>query len=275
MCVKIFMKKIPKKLPKPTPKTSNLISGLFYVLLNALLAVAVVVLVNLFDAPWLGLAVIAVSKWRIFAVKIRFWWANLVSNLTDILVGISYVLLVYYIGGDQIIYQIGSALLYIIWLLMIKPGTSSLKIMTQSLIAMFLVNLNLSLFGYRWPILVFLMVEMFIAYNIMSHYLKNADFEIKYTRLMSGIWALIMMELAWIYWHWMIGYNFVAGIKVSQFAIVSTALTFLTYKVLFYMNQEADQNHRNLQIDLLASIGFVVVLILVMLLFFSKPLIKL
>lgn len=275
MCVKIFMKKIPKKLPKPTPKTSNLISGLFYVLLNALLAVAVVVLVNLFDAPWLGLAVIAVSKWRIFAVKIRFWWANLVSNLTDILVGISYVLLVYYIGGDQIIYQIGSALLYIIWLLMIKPGTSSLKIMTQSLIAMFLVNLNLSLFGYRWPILVFLMVEMFIAYNIMGHYLKNADFEIKYTRLMSGIWALIMMELAWIYWHWMIGYNFVAGIKVSQFAIVSTALTFLTYKVLFYMNQEADQNHRNLQIDLLASIGFVVVLILVMLLFFSKPLIKL
>lgn len=275
MCVKIFMKKIPKKLPKPTPKTSNLISGLFYVLLNALLAVAVVVLVNLFDAPWLGLAVIAVSKWRIFAVKIRFWWANLVSNLTDILVGISYVLLVYYIGGDQMIYQIGSALLYIIWLLMIKPGTSSLKIMTQSLIAMFLVNLNLSLFGYRWPILVFLMVEMFIAYNIMGHYLKNADFEIKYTRLMSGIWALIMMELAWIYWHWMIGYNFVAGIKVSQFAIVSTALTFLTYKVLFYMNQEADQNHRNLQIDLLASIGFVVVLILVMLLFFSKPLIKL
>lgn len=269
------MKKIPKKLPKPTPKTSNLISGLFYVLLNALLAVTVVVLVNLFDAPWLGLAVIAVSKWRIFAVKIRFWWANLVSNLTDILVGISYVLLVYYIGGDQMIYQIGSALLYIIWLLMIKPGTSSLKIMTQSLIAMFLVNLNLSLFGYRWPILVFLMVEMFIAYNIMSHYLKNADFEIKYTRLMSGIWALIMMELAWIYWHWMIGYNFVAGIKVSQFAIVSTALTFLTYKVLFYMNQEADQNHRNLQIDLLASIGFVVVLILVMLLFFSKPLIKL
>lgn len=275
MCVKLFMKKIPKKLPKPTPKTSNLISGLFYVLLNALLAVAVVVLVNLFDAPWLGLAVIAVSKWRIFAVKIRFWWANLVSNLTDILVGVSYVLLVYYIGGDQMIYQIGSALLYIIWLLMIKPGTSSLKIMTQSLIAMFLVNLNLSLFGYRWPILVFLMVEMFIAYNIMGHYLKNADFEIKYTRLMSGIWALIMMELAWIYWHWMIGYNFVAGIKVSQFAIVSTALTFLTYKVLFYMNQEADQNHRNLQIDLLASIGFVVVLILVMLLFFSKPLIKL
>ncbi len=275
MCVELFMKKIPKKLPKPTPKTSNLISGLFYVLLNALLAVAVVVLVNLFDAPWLGLAVIAVSKWRIFAVKIRGWWANLVSNLTDILVGVSYVLLVYYIGGDQIIYQIGSALLYIIWLLMIKPGTSSLKIMTQSLIAMFLVNLNLSLFGYRWPILVFLMVEMFIAYNIMGHYLKNADFEIKYTRLMSGIWALIMMELAWIYWHWMIGYSFVAGIKVSQFAIVSTALTFLTYKVLFYMNQEADQNHRNLQIDLLASIGFVVVLILVMLLFFSKPLIKL
>lgn len=269
------MKKLTNKLPKPTPKTSNVISGLFYVLLNALLAATVLLVVNLFDSLWLGLVVIAISKWRIFAVKMRFWWANLVSNLTDILVGVSYVLLIYYIGSEQLVYQGVLALLYVVWLLLIKPGTSTTKIMSQSLIAMFLINLNLSLFGYNWPVVIFLAVEVFVAYNIMGHYLKNADFEIKYARLMSGIWALIMMELAWIYWHWMIGYVFVAGIKVSQFAIVSTALTFLTYKVLFFMNQEAGQNRRNLQIDLLASIAFVVSLILVMLLFFSKPLIKL
>lgn len=269
------MKKITKKIPKPTPKTSNLISGLFYVLLNAVLAAMVVLVVDLFDSPWIGLAVIAISKWRIFAVKIRFWWANLIANLTDILVGISYVLLVYYIGYDQLAYQVGLAALYLIWLLIIKPGTSPNKVMAQSLIAMFLVNLNLSLFGHGWSILLFLIAELFIAYNIMGHYLKNADFEIKYARLMSGVWALIMMELAWIYWHWMIGYMFLAGIKISQFAIVSTALTFLTYKVLFFINQETNQNRRNLQIDLVASIGFVVVLILVMLIFFSKPLIKL
>lgn len=268
-------KKSVKRLPKPSHKTSNLISGMFYVLLNAMLALSIVGVVDLFDSPWLGLIIVAISKWRIFSVKIRFWWANLASNFTDLLVGVSYVFLISFIGYDQLYYQLGLAGLYLIWLLFIKPGTTSAKIMTQGLVAVFVANLVLSLFGHGWNIVFFLLAELFIAYNIMGHYLKNSDFELKYARLMSGVWAVIMAELAWIYWHWMVGYVLLAGIKISQFAIVSTVLTFLAYKTLYYMNQEPGFNRRNLLIDLVASIVFVVVLIIIMVLFFSKPVINL
>ncbi len=265
---------IVKKISKPSPKISRMISGLAYVILNVTMAVAVIALVNLFDAPWFALLVIAIGKWRIFSVKIRFWWANLKSNFTDIIVGISYVLLINYIGVEQLWYQVAVAVLYLVWLLFIKPSSSTTGIMTQGLVAIFVSNLMLSMYGYDWSLLIFLPIEMFIGYNIMGHYLANSDFEIKYTRLMSGIWGVIMMELAWIYWHWLIGYNLVAGMRISQFAIISTALTFVAYKTLFYMNQDSELNRRNLRIDLIGSTVFVVLLILVMLLFFSKPLIN-
>lgn len=263
------------KLPRPKPRTTNLISSVIYIILNASLALGVLGVVDLFDSPWLGLVIIAISKWRIFSVKIRFWWANLASNFTDLLVGVSYVFLISFIGYDQLYYQLGLAGLYLVWLLGIKPGSTSVKIMTQGLVAIFVANLNLSLFSYSWSVAMFVLAEMFIAYNIMGHYLKNSDFELKYARLMSGVWAVIMAELAWICWHWMVGYVFLAGIKISQFAIVSTVLTFLAYKTLYYMNQEPGFNRRNLLIDLIASVIFVVLLIIIMVLFFSKPAINL
>lgn len=259
------------KIRKPTHRTSILISNAVYVLLNVILAIAVVGVVDIFDSPWLGLAIVVISKWRIFAVKARFWWANLTSNLTDLLVGFSYVLLIYYISGAQFYYQIGLACLYLIWLLLVKPGIVYQKVMTQGLASIFISNLTLSIFGHGLPLPLFLMAELFIGYNIMRHYLTNCDFEAKYTKLMSGIWGLIMMELAWINWHWMVGYNFIADVKISQLAIISTGLTLVAYKTLHFMNEDSLSLRKGLKTDLLLSIGFVGAIIVVMLVLFSKP----
>lgn len=266
--------KLSVRLPRPKPRTTNLISSVIYVILNIALVLMIVGVVNLFDSPWLGLVIIVISKWRIFSVKIRFWWANLASNFTDLLVGMSYVFLISYIGYEQLYYQIGLAGLYLIWLLFIKPGTTEVKVMAQGLIAMFMANLALSIFAHNWHSIFFLIAEMFIAYNVMGHYLKNSDFENQYTRLMSGIWGMIMMELAWIYWHWMIGYVFVAGLKISQFAIISTVLTFLAHKVLYLMSQDPGLDRRQARLDLIASGLFTIILIIIMIVFFSKPVLK-
>lgn len=258
-----------------THKFSRFISGGMYIVLNAIYVASVVAIIDLFDSPWLGLLVVAISKWRIFAVRLRFWWANLTSNITDILVAVSYVFLVHAIGVEQFYYQIALAGIYLAWLLLIKPGTSTNQVATQGIISIFVSNLVLSLYGFNWPIALFLMVELVIAYNVMKHFLVNSDFENKYIRLMSGVWGMIMMELAWIQWHWMISYPFFAKLSVSQFAITSTALTFLAYKILNFMNQDFKLGRRAIMIDLLASVVFVVALIVIMMVFFSKPLIEL
>lgn len=262
------------KFPRLKPRTANLVSNAIYVLLNIVLVLSIVGVVDLFNSPWLGLVIVAISKWRVFSVQIRFWWANLASNFTDLLVGISYVFLISYIGYEQIHYQIGLAGLYLIWLLLIKPGTTVLKIMMQGLIAIFATNVVLSLFAYDWHIVLFLLAEMFVAYNVMGHYLKNSEFDMRYTRLMSGVWAVTMAELAWIYWHWMIGYPFLAGITISQFAITSTLITFLAYKALNLTNQAPGVERRYVLNDLITAVIFTIILVIIMILFFSKPALK-
>ena len=80
------MKLLLRKL-KPT-------SGFAYFLhigLVMILPVAAFVLVRL-GFVQLALSIVVLSKWRMFAVRPRFWSANLRANAVDLMVGLSAVL---------------------------------------------------------------------------------------------------------------------------------------------------------------------------------------
>ena len=66
-----------------------------YIALNVGLAVTLLVIVLAVQSPWLAFAVLLMSKWRALAVRPRFWFANLVANMVDIIVGVSIVVLLY------------------------------------------------------------------------------------------------------------------------------------------------------------------------------------
>lgn len=57
--------------------------------LNALLPFALLLLVWAFEPPYVAYGLVLLSKWRIFALRPRFWWANIKTNLVDISVGLS------------------------------------------------------------------------------------------------------------------------------------------------------------------------------------------
>lgn len=249
----------------------DLLSSIIYVILNLLLVTAVVFVNNLFNSPYIGVVLVMLGKWRVFSVKARFWWANIVSNSVDFLVGVSYVFLIYHLSSSGLLYQALLAGLYLFWLLLIKPGNSPKSIMAQGIIAIFASNVVLSLFCYKWPVWGFLPLEMIIGYSVMNHFLSNGDFEARCTKLISGIWALVMMELAWISWHWLVGYDLFGLIKISQFAIISALTTFLSYKVLQSTIADKKISQKVLQADLLISIGLVCLIVLIMLIFFMKP----
>ena len=59
-----------------------------YVGLNVLLPLLVLALVRLQFIP-LAIILIILAKWRMLAVKPRYWLANIRSNLVDIFVGLS------------------------------------------------------------------------------------------------------------------------------------------------------------------------------------------
>src|ERR1051326_6294486 len=59
--------------------------------LNILLPILAYVLVRIEFVP-LAILLVLLAKWRIFAVRPRYWLVNIASNGVDILVGISLVL---------------------------------------------------------------------------------------------------------------------------------------------------------------------------------------
>ena len=75
----------------------SFLSEVVYTALNVGLAIAVLLVVLYTQSIWFAIAVVILSKWRVFAVRPRFWWANLQSNLVDFIVSVSVVVVL--LGG--------------------------------------------------------------------------------------------------------------------------------------------------------------------------------
>ncbi|HSX36622.1 MAG TPA: hypothetical protein VLG13_00670, partial [Patescibacteria group bacterium] len=108
------------------------VSGFAYLLHlagQALLPLLVFVLVRL-NFVQLALVMIVLSKWRMFAVRPRFWPANVRANAVDLMVGISAVLFMTH--SSTVLMQFVWTLLYGFWLVVIKPKTSGLMVSVQA-----------------------------------------------------------------------------------------------------------------------------------------------
>lgn len=114
-------------------KPASGFSRLAHIGLNIFLALLVFVLVRI-DFIQLALLVILLSKWRMFAVRPRFWPANIRANAVDIIVSVS--LLIFMIHSEGQLPQILWATAYIVWLLVVKPASSALMVSLQAMIGL-------------------------------------------------------------------------------------------------------------------------------------------
>jgi hypothetical protein len=78
-------------------KGRNVLSMMAHILLNLALAIGSTVL-TLVSGSWiLSLILVILSKWRVVAVRPRYWWLNIKANLVDFIVGVSLIMLVFYL----------------------------------------------------------------------------------------------------------------------------------------------------------------------------------
>jgi hypothetical protein len=219
------MKNIFKKI-KPISGFSHV----FHFGLTILLPIFLFVFVRL-NFTELAVAIIILSKWRMFAVKPRFWPANIRANSVDIIVGLSIVVFMYHSSGPG--WQLFWALIYAIWLTTIKPAQTSFLVSVQSLIA--------QLFGlmaiYSWESASALELSLLtglICFLSARHFFDN--FEEPYARLMSYTWGYFGAGLAWILSYWLIFYGTIAQ--------PTLLLTIIGYSVasLYYLKKENKLN---------------------------------
>lgn len=246
-------------------KSRSVLSDVAYVALNIGLAAALFAVVLAVKSPLPAFALVLLSKWRILAVRPHFWFRNIRSNMVDIIVGLSVVVLMYGASGALAV-QVVLAILYAAWLLFIKPRSKRQYVVIQSGVATFLGVSALFMVSYNWPAIAVVLIMWVIGYttarHILSHY-KEAD-----RHLFAMIWGLLVAEIGWLGHHWSFAYVLpgFSGLSISQVALIVLMLAFLADRLYdsYHRNEGSVRLH-----EVMLPAVFSISVILIVLLFFN------
>lgn len=255
-------------------KSRNIASSAVHVLLNILLGMGAVLITVFSENPALGIILVLVSKWRVFAVRSRYLWINIKSNLVDLIVGLSIVMLSYYSSTarsfdeplDFVYIGIYMAI-YIVWLLFIKPMSSEKANLAQSLIAVFLGVSASEMVSATLDPIASVLLAFLVGYAACRHVLVQTEEEnFGLTTLVCG---LVFAEVSWLCHSWDIIYSFGdSGIRIPQAAIILTIFAFAyNYARQMMVRRREDFRFKNI----LGPIIFAILLIGIIVIFFSKP----
>jgi len=162
------------------------------------------------DFVAVAIFLILLSKWRMFAVRPRYWVANLIGNGIDIMVAVSLVL---FMASTSVVWwQLFWTLLYGGWLLWLKPRYDVLSVSAQAMVGQLL---GLSLLYLKFgdsPIAGLVAGTWLVTYLSARHYLTS--FEEPHSALLAHIWAYFSASLAFVLAHWLLFYGSIAQIIV-------------------------------------------------------------
>ena len=211
-------------------KSRNALSSFLHVLMNISLGVGSI-LITIISGSWiLGFLLVFLSKWRIFAVRPRFWFLNIKSNLVDLIVGSSFVFIAYFAGTEILPVHFVLAAFYTAWLIFVKPRTSKTATIFQALCAVLFGTtaavLTLSSFNSIFLIL----AEFIIGYGASRHlFVQIGDKNFTHLSITCG---LLCAETTWLLYSWSILYTFGnTGIIIPQLSLVLTISAFSFSKI--------------------------------------------
>jgi len=252
-----------------TIKKRSFLSEVIYIGLNVGLAVLLLIIIRTTGSLWFAFALVLVGKWRIFAVRPRFWIANIQANLVSMIVSISFVVLLYVANSVDasstqiLITQIILVILDVCWLLFLKSQTKRVYVVAQAGIALFVGITAIYNLSYGWVASPVILLVWVVGYSTARHVLNSYDEE-KHTALLSLAWGLVIAEIGWISYHWTIAYRLpaITNMLLPQISIVILCLGFLTYKSYdsYYHNQKININ--DIILPLIFTISIICILFL-------------
>jgi len=248
-------------------KSRNALSSVLHVSLNLILAVGSIFITFITKSPLLGIILVLISKWRTFAVRPRYLFLNLKSNIVDLVVGISFVLIAYCAGENLLAIHFILATLYAVWLTVLKPRSSEFATCLQALASVFLGTTAAVLMSANADSIFMCLAIFIICYGAARHVLVQSDDEdFSIIPVAAG---LLGAEFAWLSQSWLIVYSFGSlGIILPQLTIILTAVSYL-FGFVYRSLMKNDWKLKWQEIAL-PSI-FTLVLIAILVIGFSQP----
>jgi len=250
-------------------KRRSFINEAIYVTLNIGLSITLLALVRTTGSIWPAFILVLLSKWRVFAVRPQFWFANVQANLVSAIVSISYVVFLFVVNSMSISdFQILAvqcllALLDIVWLLFLKPKSKRKYIVAQAGVALFVGITAIYIVAYNWVAAPVVLLVWLVGYATARHVLNSYDEE-SHVIILSLSWGLVLAEIGWLAYHWTIAYQlpFINSILLPQVSIIMICLGFLTYKSYnsYYHYQKIRMG--DIILPLVFTLGVIAVLVL-------------
>lgn len=248
----------------------SFLSEVMYAVLNIAFAVALVVVIRYTDSIPLALGLVLISKWRVLAVRARYWFVNVRSNLVDLIVSVSVVLHLYTIDVSTMVdsrkYILLAlvATLYVVWLLIIKPRSKRSYVALQAGIAVLLGTAALFTMSFNWPVSIVVAGMWLIGYSAATHVLNTYDDE-THTLFLGLTWSVIFAEIGWAAYHWTIAYSLpiVTTIMIPQVAIIVLLISFVAYKSYDSFAHHQKIRTSDIILPLLFTLSVIAVLIFV------------
>ncbi|MDQ5932173.1 MAG: hypothetical protein WBK76_01335 [Candidatus Saccharimonadales bacterium] len=206
----------------------SFLSEVAYIILNIALAIMLLVLVLVVNVPWPALGLVLLSKWRIFAVRSRYWSANIRANMVDVIVGVSMVVLLYAASG-AIVTQIGLTVLYIGWLLFLKPKSKRTYVAAQSFVGLVFGLAAIVQVSAGLPASVVVLASWLVGSAATRHIL-SVQHE-SHINFLSLLWGFVVAEIMWLAYHWTIGYEVGQSLMLAQVVVIIASLSFLAERV--------------------------------------------
>jgi hypothetical protein len=227
-------------------------SHFIHLALSAALPLLTYILVRI-DFAALAILLVLLAKWRIFAVRPRYWLINILSNGVDILVGISFVLLMSSTSSDW--WQIFWAVIYGGWLLWLKPKSDVFSVSAQAMIGQLLGIAVLYLKFGDASLAGLVLGTWTIAYLAARHFLTS--FEESRSALLAHVWAYFAASLTFVLGHWMLFYG-----SVSQILILLTTIGY-SMAALYYLDASERLTPR-FKRQLIAITGAILLIVIVL-----------
>jgi hypothetical protein len=242
------------------PNKRSLFSEIIYIALNIALAVGVLGVVLAVESPYAAFLLVLLSKWRVLAVRPRYWFANLQSNLIDIIVGLSVVVLLY-AAGSAFAAQVLITILYVVWLLFIKPRSKRSFIAVQAGTATFFGITALMLVSYNWDVSLVVGLMWVIGYSAARHVLGS--YEEAHVSFYSLAWGLLFAELGWLMYHWTFAYSLpgVGSIQLPQGALIALAISFVAERAYASYEKHGSVHSNDMILPSLLSVSVILILL--------------
>lgn len=204
------------------------------------------------DLVSLAVLLLLLSKWRMLAVHPRHWINHIRTNAVDIIVGLS--ILEFIIQSDAAIFQGFWVLIFEVWLLFIKPGSSNLAVTFQALAAQTLGLTSLFLAFPDGALSFYVLAVWVVCYFSARHFL--AIFEERHGSLISSVWAFLAASLMWVLSHWLLFFG-----QVAQPAVLISVIGF-GLSGLYYLDQ-SDRLAMNIKRQIILAMFALIFIIIV------------